>query len=118
MKKIMLIVTMLSFLSPTGLMAARFTDMFFLVDQSGSMKSELKRISSGPGQINTQIKLIDLNNVENDPMGFIRKSTDAKIGELMEYIPSNPVPEPATMLLMGSGLIGIGCFSRRYKKRA
>ena len=34
------------------------------------------------------------------------------------YPETEPVPEPATCLLLGAGLIGIGTFSRKYRRRS
>ncbi len=41
---------------------------------------------------------------------------DAAIIE-MEGLKMNPIPEPTTMLLLGTGLLGLGVFRRRFKKR-
>lgn len=61
------------------------------------------------------IGLFDLDYLKNDPFGFTEEFTAAKIGEIMEHVPSEPVPEPTTLFLLGSGLVGIGGFSRRSR---
>ncbi len=66
-----------------------------------------------PGAQETYIKGIDGNNLvgrfpDNGNHGFI-------YGDPLQ--PPEPVPEPTTMLLLASGLIGLAGFRRRFRKR-
>lgn len=65
------------------------------------------------------IGLFDLNFLRENPGEFTADFTQAKINEIIEHQPvqATPTPEPGTLFLLGSGLIGIGAASRKRSRK-